>query len=956
MQFPTIGKSEQKNERGAGSAKPSPRMVRAAYKRGMSRTLFLLDGMALVYRAHFALIRAPIFTAKKQNTSALFGFTQTVLDLLEQRKPSHWALAFDTREPTERHTIYPAYKAHRDEMPEDIAFALPHIERLAAALRLPVLKCPGFEADDIIGTLARRAEAEGFETFMVTPDKDFAQLVTPKTFVYKPGRQGGDAEVLGVPEICANWQIQRPEQVIDVLALWGDASDNIPGIDGFGEKTAKKLISEFGSVEALLERATELKGKQQERLIAGREDALLSKKLVTIRTDAPVEATLDSFARAPFDEAALRALFTEFEFNSLGRRVLGADFKAGRGHEAAPVATVDGTATAAAPVAALKTIKDVEHVYRIAKTAPEREHLARKLKEQTTFCFDTETEGLDPRESSLVGLSFSWEAHKAWYVPVPAGAAAKDVLAPFVSVFADGKIGKTGHNLKFDLAVLKAAGLLVEGPLFDTMIAHHLVEPERRHGMDHLAEQFLGYTPIPIDALIGEEGELFQRTMREVPVEQVAEYAAEDADVTWQLRGHLEPMLREQGQERVFEQIEMPLVRVLVDMEAEGIALDTKALAASSVELQQAIATCEREVMELAGQPFNLNSPKQLGEILFEKLNLDPDAKKTKTGQYATNEQVLEALAPKHAIVQKVLDYREASKLKSTYVDALPLAVSRRTNRVHTHFNQTGAATGRLASTDPNLQNIPIRTDLGRGIRRAFVSRGEGWTLLSADYSQIELRVMAELSGDPGLREAFESGQDIHAATAARVHGVSIEAVQPEMRRTAKMVNFGIIYGISAFGLSQRLGIPRSAAAAIIEEYFRQYPGVKAYMDRTIADCRARGYVETMTGRRRYLRDINSANASIRGGAERMAINTPIQGTAADMIKLAMIRVHDDLRQAKLRSQLLLQVHDELVLDLFLEEADEVRVLVEVGMKTALPMTVPIQVELGTGANWLDAH
>lgn len=922
----------------------------------MNRTLYLLDGMALVYRAHFALMRTPTFNAKGQNTSALLGFANVLLDLIKTRQPTHWAIAFDTAEPTERHRIYPEYKAHRDEIPEDIVFALPQIDRLAAAMRVPVFRNPGYEADDIIGTLARRAAEAGYEVFMVTPDKDFAQLVTEHVRILKPGRSGDDVELLGPADVCAQWQVHDPVQVIDVLALWGDASDNIPGVEGFGEKTAKALIHQFGTVENLIANAAQLKGKQQERIVAGRESALLSKRLTTIDTNVPLDVAFDALAVQPVDEAALRAFFVEFEFNTLGRRVFGAEFKAGRGAAPSAVASETTASTTEAPPSApaLKTIKDVEHDYRIADTPEARRKLAALLETLPAFCFDTETVGLEPREAELVGIAFSWAAHRGWYVPVPRDA--KATLEPFKAVFADPQIEKTGHNLKFDIAVLLAHGLEVAGPLFDTMVAHFLVEPDRRHGMDELSEQFLAYTPIPITALIKDEGELFERTMRDIPVAEVAEYSTEDADVTWQLRESLAPMLRERGQDRVFYDIEMPLVRVLVDMEAEGIAIDAPTLAGLSAEMVKLMAGLETEIHALAGGPFNLNSPKQLGEILFERLNLDPEAKKTKTGQYATNEQVLEALAPKHEIVRKMLEYREVTKLKSTYVDALPADVSRKTGRVHTHFSQTGAATGRLASSDPNLQNIPIRSPLGQRIREAFVARDPDHLLLAADYSQIELRVMAEVSGDPGLREAFEAGLDIHTATAARVYGVALADVTPEMRRNAKMVNFGIIYGISAFGLSQRLGIPRSESAEIIAQYFKQYGAVKEYMDRTIASCREKGYVETVTGRRRYLRDIASQNATIRNGAERMAINTPIQGTAADMIKIAMSRVHRAIRDAGLRSRLLLQVHDELVFDMPRSEEAALRTIAEREMKHAIPMSIPIVVELGTGRNWLAAH
>jgi len=920
----------------------------------MAAKLFLLDGMALVYRAHFAFIRNPIFNSKGQNTSALYGFANTILDIIGTQKPDYLAVAMDTPEPTARHEVFPDYKAQREEMPEDIAFSLPHIDRLAAGFRIPVLKYPGFEADDIIGTLARRAEDAGVQTFMVTPDKDFAQLVSPRVLIYKPSRQGTGMEMLGVEEVKAQWNVQEPSQVADVLGLWGDSSDNIPGIPGFGEKTAKALIGQYGTIENLIAHADELKGKQQERVKEFGEQALLCKKLATISRDVPVREALDDLRVSSPDETALKSLFIEFEFNSLGRRLFGEEFKAGRGTGVVEVEAPPGQQSLFD--LDLKDSLSVPHRYDLHRTLEDCRALAGRLAQLKEFCLDTETDSLDPKAARLVGLSFSWHAHEGCFLAFPRDRRdAEEFLEILRPVLSDAAIGKTGHNLKFDLSVLRWNGVEVRGRLFDTMIAHHLVDPDRRHGMDDLSEQYLGYTPIPLAALIGDK-KTDQISLWDVDVERVAEYSAEDADVTWQLREKLEPLLKDTGQEEVFYEIEMPLLPVLVDMEYEGITLDPATLEVFSRQLDSEIERLQARIYELAGCTFNLNSPKQMGEILFERLRLGEKAKKTRTGQYATHERILASLASRHEIVRCILDYRENTKLKSTYVEALPRAVHPRSGRVHTTYSQTGAATGRLASYDPNLQNIPIRTELGQEIRKAFIPRGPEFELLSADYSQIELRIMADMSGDPGLTEAFRSGLDIHAATAANVYGLPLAEVTPEMRRRAKMVNFGIIYGISAFGLADRLGIPRAEAAALIEQYFKEYPGVQTYMSETVSFAREHGYVETRTGRRRVIRDIQSANQTTRGAAERMAINTPIQGTAADMIKLAMVRIQSRLRKAGARTRLLLQVHDELVFDLAREERDTVLPMVEHEMKDALPLRVPVVVELGTGANWLDAH
>ncbi|MFP6906932.1 MAG: DNA polymerase I [Verrucomicrobiota bacterium] len=915
------------------------------------RTLYLLDAMALIYRAHFALIRSPIFTSDGVNTSALFGFTNTLLDLIDKRKPTHIAVAFDTREPTERHKIFPAYKEQRDALPEDIAAALPAVKRLVEAFNIPVLAYPGYEADDIIGTLATQASKAGYTTFMVTPDKDFAQLVDEQTYMYKPGRRGGTPEILGVEEIKANWGVDTPVQVVDILGLWGDAADNIPGVPGVGEKTAKKLIAQYGSIEGLYRHTDELKGKQRENVEANREQACLAKQLVTINREVPVVESLDDLILGERNRDQLEGLMIEFELNQLGKRLLGKDFQAGRGDARKKAVAQESTGAVQLELlpAEYKTIENTPHDYRVVASGGERADLVKSFAGQA-FCFDTETTGLNTTTCDLIGIAFSREAGTGFYVVIDSAQALEDVRP----LLENAETLKIGHNLKFDLSVLRWHGLRVRGPLFDTMIAHFLVEADQRHNMDFMAEVYLGYRPVPISDLIGDKG-TGQLSLLDVEVEKQVDYAAEDADITLQLYQKLVPLLEERGQERVFYEVEMPVLPVLVEMEHEGVALDTAVLAVFSGELARMIQAYEAEIFALAGTEFNLNSPKQLGEVLFGQMQLLEKPKKTQTGQYSTSEQVLTGLAPHHEIVCKILEYREATKLKSTYVDALPGAILAKSGRVHTTYTQTGAITGRLSSTNPNLQNIPIRSELGQEIRKGFVAR-EGFILMAADYSQIELRVMASISGDPGMIEAFEQGQDIHSTTAAKVFGVKLEDVSIEMRRKSKMVNFGIIYGITAFGLSQRLGIPRKEASGIIQSYLEQYPGVKRYMDDTVAFCEEHGYVETLCGRRRYLRDINSRNKTIQNAARRNAMNSPIQGTAADMIKIAMTRVQAALEAGGFKTRMLLQVHDELVLDLWPAEGQPVEDLVQRCMQEALTLKVPIVVDIGKGANWLEAH
>ena len=962
----------------------------------MAKRLFLLDGMALVYRAHFAFVARPILTSSGLNTSALYGFTQTLLEILSKVQPTHIAVAFDTSAPTARHVAYPEYKAQRQAMPEDLSAALPHVRRLIEAFNIPVLISDGFEADDIIGTLARRAEIAGFQTFMVTPDKDFGQLVDENTFIFKPGRSGDEVEILGAEKIKHRWGIQRTEQVVDVLALMGDASDNIPGVPGIGEKTAMKLIGEYDTVENLLANTAKLKGKLKESLETNRELALLSKKLVTILHDAPCPVDLESLKLRPPDEEKVKALLVEFEFNSIGRRLFGEEFKAGRGFQpksetesaltpslslgsgrtdlprpdkseivgATPALETihpllagegrgEGKRGEQAGLANLKSLADVPHEYEVIVTETARTKLIKNLLSLESLCFKVAAGGDDSKSARLEGLAFSFKSHSGFFVPLPNDSEqAAKILGEFQAVFESERTEKVGHNLKFDLSVLLWRGISVRGKLFDAMIAHSLIEPEQRHGLDYLSEVYLGYS---LSKSAGDAKEE-QLSLGEVASEKIAERAMESADIAWQLRTALEPLLKQKGQERVFYEIESPLVSVLVDMEHEGIRVDSAALAEFAAQLAKEMSEAEKSIHQLAGREFNVNSPRQLGEILFDVLKISGGAKKTKTGQYATDEQTLLTLAPEHEIVRRLLEHRAATKLKSTYADALPVTIWPPTGRIHTTYNQVATATGRLNSVNPNLQNIPIRTERGQEIRKAFVPRGQGFVLLSADYSQIELRIIAALSNEVGMLEAFAAGVDIHAATAAKVFGVAPADVTPEMRRKAKMVNFGIAYGISAFGLAQRLGIPRKEGAEIIEQYFKQFPGIRKYMDDTIAFARSHGYVETVTGRRRYLRDINSSNGTVRAGAERNAINAPIQGTAADMIKLAMIAIHRELTQRKLKTRMLLQVHDELVFDLFKPEEKEVLPLVEEKMKTAIALNVPIEVEMGAGDNWLAAH
>jgi DNA polymerase I len=931
-----------------------------AKEHAQDKRLVLIDGMALIYRAHFALIRSPRYTSTGKCTSAVFGFCNTLLDLLNREHPTHAAVAFDTEEPTHRHEAFEAYKAQREEMPEELAAQIPYVIRLLEAMHIPILRMPGWEADDVLGTLARRAEREGFTTYLVTPDKDYQQLVTDKTFVWKPGRQGGQYELLGVDEVKQRWQVQDVSQVVDVLGLMGDTSDNVPGVPGIGEKTAQKLIGQFGSTEVLLANTDKLKGKQRELLETHAEQARLSKQLVTIATDVPVEIDWDELKMEPWDQSQLQSLFAELEFNTLGKRVFGDQYSAAvppaataMSGDVPPTGVAEQTLLFAG-TPQLKSIRDVPHEYRVITTAEQRSDLLARLRQQRAVCFDLETTGLDARNARPLGVAICMQPGQADFVVCPnEPAAMRQVLEEFAPFWSDAQIEKIGHNLKYDLTVLKWHGIDVAAPVLDTMLVHTMIEPEMKHGMDFLAGQYLNYEPIPIKRLLGEPP---QREMTDVPLEQLAEYACEDADVTLQLAAAFRPLVAERNAERVCYDVECPLIEVLVDMEYEGIRVDTEALVRYSQQLADEIEGLRAQIFAAAGREFNIDSPKQLGEVLYDELRLEESPKKTATGQYSTREAELVRLAGRHAIVRDVLEYRNAVKLKSVYVDQLPHAVDPRTGRIHTNYSQVWTATGRMQSNNPNLQTIPVRKQRGREIRAAFIPRDENYRLLSADYSQIELRIMAALSGDEGMLEAFRSGTDIHAVTAAKVYKVALDQVTRPMRDAAKMVNFGIIYGISAFGLQQRLNVPRQEAAGLIENYFQMYPGVRAYIDRTIEFARQHGYVQTLTGRRRYLRDINSRNFSIRNTAERLAMNSPIQGTAADMLKLAMIQVHRMLKQGGFRTKMLLTVHDEIVFDLYRSEQETLLPQIRNLMETALPLDVPIVVELGVGQNWLEAH
>lgn len=921
--------------------------------------LFLLDAYALIFRSYFAFARNPRVTSTGLDTSAIFGFTTTLMDLMKREKPSHLAVVFDVEGPTSRHKTFEAYKANRDATPEGIKLAIPYIKTLLEAMNIPVMFSQGYEADDVIGTLAYQASDAGFTVYMMTPDKDFGQLIRPeKVYMYKPARSGGAPEVMGVKEVCERWNIKRVDQVIDMLGLMGDAVDNIPGIPGVGEKTAAKLLGQYDTLEGVLEHADEIKGKLGEKVRANKEQALLSKELATILTDAPVTFDPTNFHLDEPDMNKVKILFEELEFRTLWKR-FGETFLNGDNSitAAAPAGIPDLFSQMESTSAAEKNdISSSKHYYQCIDDKTGIEELAKVLCQHSSVCFDTETTSLVSIDARLVGIAFSYEAGKAYYVPIRGSEDEKrerlEWLRPF---FENTTTEKIAHNLKYDMAVLKNYGMHVNGPFFDTMIAHYVYRPDGRHGMDVVAQDLLHYTPKSIETLIGKKGKN-QGNMENVPLEDLVEYAGEDADITLQLSLVLKEKLKENELEHVFRDVDMPLVEVLCDMERNGVHIDVSALNTLSELLEKSITETELRIKEIAEEDFNVASPAQLGVVLFERLKLSNKPKKTKTGQYSTSEDILQELASEHEIARLVLDFRQLSKLKSTYVDALPKLINTRTKRIHTSFNQAVTATGRLSSTNPNLQNIPIRTEKGRLVRKAFVASSPDTVILAADYSQIELRLMAEMSEDKAMRNAFAEKQDIHSATAASIFQVALEDVTREQRSQAKTVNFGIIYGVSAFGLSQQTNLNRSEAAEMIKSYFTTYPGIRAYMDKQVELAREKGYVTTLLGRKRYLPDINSRNPVVRGHAERNAVNTPIQGSAADIIKLAMARIHKEMKAREMKSRFILQVHDELVFETVISELNNLKTLVRECMETAYPTNVPLDVDMGEGGSWLEAH
>ena len=936
------------------------------------KKLFLLDALALIYRAYFAFSNNPRINSKGFNTSAIFGFTNTLLEILNKEKPSHIAVVFDVEGPTQRHIEFESYKANREEMPEDLRKSIPIIVELIKGFNIEVYGITGFEADDVIGTLAIKAEKAGFTTYMMTPDKDYGQLVDTNTFIYKPARLGNGAEILGTEEICKKWEIKSVSQLIDILGLMGDKADNIPGIPGVGEKTAIQLIKDFGSIENILQNTHQLKGKLKEKVEINKEMAIQSKRLATIILDCPIELEEEKLAIKKLNKPALLEIFKELEFRGFAQKLLNEDigFNETKSVEKPKQQTAqtdlfnspdlfsqDVENNSPKEMAAnFKTINELNHIYELIDSTEKIINLIALLKQHHEFCFDTETTSLNTLNAELVGFSFSVKEHEAYYVPInESKALALEQINLFKPLFEDETKTLIGQNIKYDYQVLKNYGIDIKNKLFDTMVAHFLIMPDMRHNMDLLAQTYLNYSPVSISTLIGKKGS-DQLSMRSVDINLIKDYAAEDADITLQLKNNFVPKLIEHELEKLFNEVELPLIKVLANIEREGINIDVPALKEFSLQLQNDIAIVEAEIQSFAGTKFNVSSPKQVGEILFEYLKIIDKPKKTKTGQYATGEDVLSKLESLHPIVAKILDYRELVKLKNTYVDTLPELVNKTTGRIHTSFNQVVAVTGRLSSDNPNLQNIPIRTEKGRQIRKAFIPRDQNHILLSADYSQIELRIVASISGDRNMCEAFRLKKDIHTATAAKVFGVNEDEVTKEMRYKSKSVNFGIIYGQGAFGLASNLNIPRKEAQELINNYFKEYGAIKNYMDDTIEFARENGFVKTLLGRKRWLSDINSNNATVRNYAERNAINAPIQGSAADMIKMAMINIYNELKNNNFKTKMLLQVHDELVFDVYKPELEMVKPIIEKLMREALPLNVPVEVGIGVGLNWLEAH
>ncbi len=919
-----------------------------------NKKLFLLDAYALIFRAYYAFINRPIRNSKGLNTSAIYGFVNSLDEILKKEKPTHIAIAFDPPSPTFRHLMFDAYKANRLETPEDIRTSVPYIKKIIEAFNIPIIEVEGFEADDVIGTVSKIAKNEGIDVYMMTPDKDYAQLVTEGVYIYKPRRSGNENEIWGIQEVCQNFEITRPEQVVDILALWGDASDNIPGAPGIGEKTAKKLIAEYGDIENLLKNTDKLKGKQKESIEGNLDQIRLSKKLATINTQVPIPYKINELKIKEPDRISLKKIFIDLEFRTLIKRVIGDEpisQEPAQGNLFDLLPNIDKEAVEST----YRRFDESKVKYNLVRHEEEMIDLIEKLMQQSVMCFDTETTGLNVLEAEIVGMAVCYTEKEAYYIPFDQGLdASKKTLDKFYKVFANEDIIKVGHNLKFDCQILKKYNINVRGSYFDTMVAHYLLHPERKHKLDSLTEELLGYQMISIEELIGKKGSQ-QINMSQVPIELIKNYTCEDADLTFRLYNLLKNEIIHADLLRLSSEIEMPLIKVLTEMELSGFNLDTKALNDYESVLSNEIKATENKIYTLAGETFNISSPKQLGIVLFEKLRISPDAKKTKTKQYSTGEEVLVRLKHEHPIVEQILDYRSLTKLQSTYVSVLPKLIDKKTGRIHSSFNQTIAATGRLSSINPNLQNIPIRDDRGREIRKAFIPADSNHILLSADYSQIELRLMAHMSNDPHMIESFTEGEDIHKSTAAKIYKIPIGEVTRDMRSKAKTANFGIIYGISAFGLSQRLGIPRTEAKELIDNYFINFPKIREYMEKSIENAKSKGYVTTLFGRRRYLADINSSNSLVRGVAERNAINSPIQGSAADIIKLAMINIYNKI-QSGFNSRMILQVHDELVFDVYKPELEDIKLVVKSEMENVINLKVPLIVDIGIGDNWLIAH